>query len=343
MPLVVHEGEDNIALPFAVEALDIRGRVVRLADVLNGILNRHAYPPLVARVLGEAITMSVLLGSVLKNAGRFQLQTKTEGVINLIVVDYEHPDEGDQTRKEAKIRAYARYDGEALASLMRASTPDLLGKGYLAMTLEENGAASRYQGVVPLDGQSFEEAAHHYFMQSEQIPMCVRIAVAETYETTDEGRVLHQFRGGGVMVQFLPTSPDRQRQMDLSHGDVPEGVVLEDESFHDDEAWAEAKALMGTIEDHELVDPTLGSERLLYRLFHERGVSVFPALPVQEACRCSRERIVQMLANFSDDDRAQMKDEHNRVTITCEFCSTAYVMSEDEIVGGVSIGDVHVE
>jgi molecular chaperone Hsp33 len=332
---IAHEGQDNIALPFAVEPLDVRGRVVRLADVLNGILDAHAYPPLVARILGEAVTLSVLLGSMLKNPGRFQLQTKTQGAISLIVVDYEHPAVG----QAAKIRAYARFDADQIASLAHAPTADVLGTGFLAMTLEENGAQSRYQGVVPLHGQNFEDAAHQYFAQSEQIPMRVRLAVAETYETTDEGRTLHQFRSGGVMVQFLPTSPERQRQADFAAGDIPQNVsdLIHVKPFQEDEAWVEAKALMETIEDHELVDPTVGSERLLYRLFHEQGVTVFPALNVRAQCRCSPERIMQMLAGFPETDRQEMVDEDRKIAITCEFCSRQYVMSCDEVEETVSI------
>jgi molecular chaperone Hsp33 len=191
----------------------------------------------------------------------------------------------------------------------------LLGQGHLAFTIEPGGPAPRYQGVVALDGQGLEEAADQYFRQSEQIPTYVRLAVAE-----DLRGARTSWRAGGFMVQFLPTSPERQRQADFHPGDAPEGTVLPE--FTEDEAWTEAKLLAATIEDHELVDPQLSSERLLYRLYHERGATVFESRPVRDYCTCSTERIVEMLKGFSNEDRRDMVGPEGKIGITCEFCST---------------------
>ena len=170
-----HEGADDAVLPFAVEALDCRGRAVRLGPAIDTILDRHGYPDAVARVLGEAAALTVLLGSSLKFEGRFQLQTKSDGPVEMIVVDFDAPD---------RIRATARFDAERVAALDAGArrTANLLGRGHLAMTIDRGSDASRYQGVVALDGGDFEEAAHQYFRQSEQIPTRVRLAVAEQFE-----------------------------------------------------------------------------------------------------------------------------------------------------------------
>jgi molecular chaperone Hsp33 len=191
------------------------------------------------------------------------------------------------------------------------------------MTIEAGPELSRYQGVVPLEGQPLEEAAHQYFRQSEQIPTRVRLAVAQQFEA---GR--SAYRAGGLLVQFLPSSPERMRQADLPPGDVPEGHAGAEHA--EDDAWVEARALVDTIEDHELVDPGVSSERLLYRLFHERGVRVFDGQPVHEECRCSHERIMTMMTRFSADDRAHMV-ENGRIRITCEFCSRAYDLDPAEV------------
>jgi molecular chaperone Hsp33 len=306
---VSDEGSDDTVLPFAVEALDVRGRVVRLGPAIDRILARHAYPPPVARVVGEAAALTVLLGSSLKSEGRLQLQTKTDGPLGMLIVDFDAPD---------RVRAFARYNADRVASVSeegRADGAALLGSGHLAFTLEPGRELSRYQGVVSLKGQSLEEAAHQYFRQSEQIPTMVRLAVAES--VTGEGA---NWRAGGLMVQFLPDSPERQRQADFDPGDAPEGAVRE--PFIEDEAWTEAKSLAATTEDHELIDPTLSSERLLYRLFHERGVKVFGPRGVREACRCSRERIEAMLRRFTPKERRDMIGDDGRIGVTCEFCST---------------------
>ena len=189
---------------------------------------------------------------------------------------------------------------------------EILGRGHLALTIDQGADMSRYQGVVPLEGQGLEAAAHQYFAQSEQIPTLVRLAVAQS--VTGEGSA---WRAGGLLAQFLPESEDRRRQFDLDPGDAPEGFVR---AAPEDDSWSEAKALAGTVEDHELVDPTLSSERLLFRLFHERGVTVFDGQAMHDACRCSRERIAGMLRSFSVEERRDMVGPDGRIGVTCEFC-----------------------
>jgi len=312
-------GVDDAVLPFAVEALDVRGRVVRLGPSIDTILRRHGYPDSVARLLGEAAALTVLLGASLKFEGRFQLQTKTDGPVEMIVVDFEAPD---------RLRATARFDAERVAALGSAPVrdADLIGNGYLAMTIDQGSAASRYQGVVPMEGQSLEEAAHQYFRQSEQIPTIVRLAVAESL-----GEGAGHWRAVGLIVQFLPQSIDRARLADLPPGDIPEGHAHLGPDAPEDDAWVEARSLAATIEDHELVDPNVSSERLLYRLFHERGVRVFDRQPVHETCRCSRERVMGMIRSFSQEERRDMVADDGRIVITCEFCSRRYDLDPAEV------------
>jgi molecular chaperone Hsp33 len=321
------EPADDVILPFAVEALDVRGRVVRLGPAVDLILERHGYPPPVARVLGEAAALTALLGSSLKFDGRFQLQTKSDGVIDMLVVDFDAPD---------RLRGYARFDAARLEETMKggamqngpALAAALLGRGHLGLTIDQGPQMNRYQGLVALDGQGLESAAHQYFRNSEQIPTVVRLAVAEALSETDGGP-RHAWRAGGLLVQFLPHAPERMRQPDIDPGDAPEGA-RRDETPEDD-AWVEARSLAATIEDHELIDPMLSSERLLYRLFHERGVRVFERQPVREACRCSRERILAMLSRFTPEEKRDMVADDGAIVVTCEFCSRRYTLSPEDM------------
>ena len=274
---------------------------------------RHGYPDAVARVIGEAAALTVLPGSSLKFEGRFQLQTKSDGPVDMLVVD-------SICRTACAPRRVSMRTELAALGPGAQKTADLLGQGHLAMTIDQGTERSRYQGVVTLDGQSLEEAAHQYFRQSEQIPTRVRLAVAEQFEG---GR--RAYRAGGVLTQFLPASPERIRQADLPPGDIPEGHPARERGEPaEDDAWVEAKALVETVEDHELVDPSVSSERLLYRLFHERGVRVSEGQSVYEACRCSHERIMAMMRRFSPQDRRDMVGDDGRIRITCEFCSRVY-------------------
>ena len=262
-------GLDDIALPFAVQPLDVRGRVVRLGPAIDAILARHAYPAGVARLLGEAVTLTVLLGASLKIEGRFQLQTRSDGPVDMLVVDFDAPD---------RVRAFARYDAARLAGFEAMATPAaLLGKGHLAFTIEQGGDMSRYQGVVALNGQGLEEAAHEYFRQSEQIPTFIRLAVAEN--VTGEGTA---WRAGGLMIQFLPSSPERLRQGDLHPGDAPQGVVPPPPQ--EDDAWAEAKALSGTLEEHERVQ-VQEPQRRVGAAFADAIAAVRPTLARNELDR----------------------------------------------------------
>jgi molecular chaperone Hsp33 len=309
-------GADDLILPFQIDGLDVRGRVLRLGPSIDTLLKRHAYPPGVARLVAEAVTLTALLGTSLKLTGRFQLQTKTDGAVSMLVVDFDAPD---------KVRAYAQFDEEQVPET--ASSAALLGKGHLALTIDQGGSMNRYQGVVPLDGLGLEAAAHQYFRQSEQIPTFIKLSVGQM--TVPGGS---EWRAGGLFVQFLPEAPERMRLGDLDPGDAPEGAKRFE--HREDDAWTEAKLLAATVEDHELLDPMVSAERLLYRLFHERGVRVFESQRIVEACRCTRDRILMMLKRFSPQERLDMRGDDGQIGITCEFCSTRYIVAPDEIEPG---------
>ena len=313
--------EDDTVLPFEIAALDLRGRVVRLGPAVDSILSAHDYPAPVAKLLGEAIVLTVLLGSALKFEGRFILQTKSDGPVRMLVVDFTTP---------GKVRACASFDGERVAAAAAAGAADpgaLLGRGHLAMTIDQGPDMSRYQGLVALDGKDLEHAAHEYFLRSEQIPTRVRLAVGEEFFANGAGP-RHRWRAGGVLLQFLPKSPERARQPDLDPGDAPKGTAPH--ALAEDDAWVEGRSLIATVEDVELIDPGVSAERLLYRLFHQRGVRVFRPITLTAECSCSRHGVANMLRSFSQDDRDHMV-ENGVITVTCEFCNSTYVFEPPEV------------
>ena len=312
---------DDTVQPFEVSALDLRGRVVRLGPAVDTILTGHDYPQPVAKLLGEAIVLGVLLGTALKFEGRFILQTKTDGPVRMLVVDFATPD---------RVRACARFDKKAVADSLSAGRKDagaLLGRGHLAMTIDQGGNTSRYQGLVALEGGTLEDAAHEYFLRSEQIPTRVRLAVAEEYLAGSSGAT-HRWRAGGMLLQFVPRAPERVRVADLDPGDAPKGTVRH--AVREDDAWVEGRSLVETVEDVELIDPSLSSERLLYRLFHERGVRVFRSAGLHAQCSCSRESVEAMLRSFPQSDRDDMV-ENGKISVTCEFCSATYMFEPTDV------------
>src|SRR5256884_6215798 len=237
---------DDAALPFEVAPLDLRGRLTRLGPALDDVLAKHDYPPPVAKLLGEAIVLTTLLGSSLKFEGRFILQTQTDGPVSFMIVDFQAPD---------RLRAYARFDAKRLTEGQDSGA--LLGRGHLAMTIDQGGDMSRYQGLVALEGGNLEDAAHEYFLRSEQIPTRVRLAVAEEFRAASGG-ASHRWRAGGMLLQFVPRAPERARVPDLHPGDAPEGTTPH--TAPEDDAWVEGRSLIETVEDVELIDPAVSSE-----------------------------------------------------------------------------------
>lgn len=304
-----YAGDDHV-VPFAVAPLDLRGRTVQFGPLLDEILNRHDYPEPVARLLAEAVVLTALLGTSLKFQGKFILQTRTDGPVDMLVADFSTPD---------AMRAYARFDAGRLADAVAAgedSPAALLGRGVLALTIDQGAHTQRYQGIVQLDATSFEEAARSYFRQSEQIPTDVRLAVARQRLPGSERE---HWRAGGLLAQFLPDAPERMRGPDLPGGDGDTGEAPDPT----DGSWQEVQALLATIEPTELIDPTVGAERLLYRLFHEHGVRVFDGVAIADRCSCSQQKVRGILGGFSAEEIGDSVED-GRIRVDCEFCSKSY-------------------
>jgi molecular chaperone Hsp33 len=294
-------------IPFAIKPLGVRGRLVRLGPVVDDILSKHDYPEVVSALVAEAVALTAMLGTALKFDGKFILQTKTDGPVSMIVADYVSP---------GQVRGMAKFDRARLEALNKPKQKELLGDGYLAMTVDQGQHMERYQGIVPLGDSSLADAAHTYFLQSEQIPTRLKVSSGPILT---RGAKAANWRAGSVLVQHLPSAGGSSPIPEPS-GDAPEGAVPEVE---EDDNWVKARLLLDTVEDHELLDPSLTSEALLYRLYHEDGVTVYPAIPISRHCTCSREAVEAMLRNFPSDDRADMVKD-GTIEVVCEFCSTPY-------------------
>ncbi|MEM8643463.1 MAG: Hsp33 family molecular chaperone [Pseudomonadota bacterium] len=293
---------DDVVLPFQAEQADVLGRLVKLGPTVDTILSRHEYPEPVSRLLGEAVALTALLGVSLKSEGKLILQASTNGAVDLLVVNFVVP---------GAMRAYARFDAEKLAALDTDDDAALLGIGHLAMTIDRGVDVERYQGVVPLEGNSLAEAADTYFRQSEQLPSFLRLAVARHFRAGDNGEGTWTWRAGGLLVQKL----------------TREGGLVTPKRFEED--WTRAKSLAETVEDHELLDPTLAPERLLFRLFHEEQVRVYRAIEITTYCSCSRERVGDMLQRFSGEELKDMVVD-GQLWVNCEFCNVRYEFDPKE-------------
>ncbi len=322
-----HGGDDRV-LPFRTVKSGAQGRLVRLGASAEEILSRHDYPEPVSRVLGEALALASLLGSILHSNGRLILQTKTDGALRQVAVNFTQP---------GHLRGLATFDAAAIDKAIIEGTADsatLIGSGHMAMTIDPGGEAPRTQGIVALDGNTLAEAAYTYFRQSEQIPTFVRLAVARHQVRPAAGApAVWRWRAGGLLVQQLPD--DALQRSNRAESD-PRSAVTAAESDDDEvraqyeEDWNRARILASTVEDHELVDPTLTAEQLLYRLFAEEGVRVLEDVAVSAHCGCTRDRVERLLKTFGAAELSDMREDDGGISVKCEYCSTEHKFTAEQ-------------
>lgn len=301
LPLAPSDG----ILPFQIEALDVRGRLVRLGPVLNDVLAAHQYPAPVAFLLAEALALTALLGSVLRDGGaQVTIQARADGPVRLLITDYLVNDVGT-----GQIRGYAEFDADKIAALSPAPRLEqLCGTGHLALTIDQPGENDRYQGIVPLEGVDLSEATQTYFAASEQLPTVCKLAAR--YDALSG-----EWIAGGLLVQHLARS----------EGD---GERLFASQAHPN--WQHAKVLASSVKAAELTDPALPMTDLLWRLFHQDEPRVLPELPISKGCRCTRERIQGVLRQFSFEELMDMREPDGSFKLNCAFCSKDWVIERPE-------------
>ena len=291
----------DVAIGVTIPARDARGRAARIGPVLDSILSAHNYPPVVERLLAEALILTALLGSLLKDPqGQMTLQAQTEnGAIDLLVCDY----------LGGELRGYVRHDPERLADLgPNPSLFALFGKGYLAITFDQPVSDERYQGIVPLEGESLAQAAQSYFAQSEQIPSLVRLAAEKRGD---------EWHAGGLLLQHLPEGEEGRERLHtrLDHPD-----------------WPHVAILGGSVKAEELTDPHLPLDELIWRLFHQEDeVRTLPGVELSRGCRCDPAYVRSVIARFPEDEREAMVGDDGLIRVDCAFCSSSFAIEPQEL------------
>ncbi len=282
---------NDLILPFQVAGGAVRGRLVRLGAAVETILDGHAYPPVVGRLLSETLALAAVLAGSLKYDGVFTLQAQGNGAISLLVAD---------VASAGDLRGYARFDAEAVAKVAEETVPALLGTGYLAFTVDQGPQTDRYQGIVELTGTTLGDCAKQYFLQSEQLDTEVVLASGVA-------------SAAALMIQRMPG------------GQPGSPILTKDES---QEAWRTATILLSSLTEGELLDPALAAEQVPYRLFHAEGLQMWEAKALQAQCRCSEDKIAGALRSIPRAEIESLKDEQGKVVITCEFCKTVYAFDD---------------
>jgi len=290
---------DNKVTPFKVGDSPVRGRVVQLGSVIDKILIAHDFGTNVSELVGETAVLAALMGAALKFDGKLIFQIQGNGPLSLVVADY---------AADGALRAMASVHGVPGEAGFEA----LLGKGHIAITIDQGADMERYQGVTPIEGEKLEKAAVAYFMQSEQIPTIIRLAVGKI----SRPGAGDEWRAGGIMAQFIPAEGGTRERGE---------EILKSED--DKEMWDRAAAFVESTQADELLDPSISTDTLLYRLFHEDGVRVFEPTGVRAECGCNAEKIGAVLSKYSEADLADMVED-GFIRVSCEFCRTSYLFDK---------------
>jgi len=313
---VTHLAWDDTVLPFQLDRSDIRGRVVRLDGVLDQVLRQHDYPPVIEALVAEAVVLTALIGQAVKLRWKLSLQIRGKGAARLIATDYYGPTDDGQP---ARIRAYASYDDERL-------DPDAvpfsqIGEGYFAVMLDQGEGMVPYQGFTPIAGVSLANCAETYFAQSEQLPTRFAVTFGKSQMPGDAAH----WRAGGVMLQHMP-----QAGMSVevaAEGGSGEGGLLHHTDILGGDAgenWTRCNILLDTVEELELIGPTVAPTDLLVRLFHAEDPRVFDPQPVRFGCSCSEDKVRSAMSIYSQKDIRHMTTEQGVVTADCQFCGAHY-------------------
>lgn len=300
----------DFVLPFAVEGRNARGRMVRTGQVLNDILAAQDYPPPVSALLAEAVSLTALLGTMLKDSGILTFQVNSDGPVRILFVDY---------TTEGNLRGYARFDEEALAAMGDTPSdrlvPQLLHSGTLSVTIDPEGSSERYQGIVGLEGATLAECLQAYFKQSEQLPTAIKIATQRQMNGED------RWRGAAIMLQPLPAM--------VSPGENEDSFFRSEDAEED---WRHSVILLNSARADELLDESLPAETLLFNLYHEDGVRVFDWHSLGFKCRCTEEKLAGVLRQFGRDELEEMATD-GEIQARCDICGKDYSFILDDLTG----------
>ncbi|MFD1796713.1 Hsp33 family molecular chaperone HslO [Paracoccus aurantiacus] len=302
---------DDTVLPFQLDRSSIRGRVARLDGVLDHILSRHEYPGPVAAAVAELALLTALIGPMIKLRWKLSLQVRGKGAIRTIAADYYAPEtEGGP----ARMRAWASFDAERLTE---GAHFDQIGEGYFAILIDQGPGSQPYQGITPLAGGSLSACAGTYFAQSEQLPS----SFALSYGRSLLPGGVETWRAGGIMLQTLPAQPMLGDGASTESGLIEAADILQGAQSED---WNRANHLLSTVEEMEMIGPSVAPTDLLVRLFHEEQPRVFDPQRVEFGCSCSEDKVRATLSIYSQKDIGHMTTEDGRVTADCQFCGAHY-------------------
>ncbi|MGF1750942.1 MULTISPECIES: Hsp33 family molecular chaperone HslO [Vibrio] len=274
---------NNTLNRYLFEELSVRGELVQLDTAYQEIISSKEYPAALQSLLGELLVSTSLLTATLKFEGSITMQLQGDGPVSLAVINGDH---------NQKLRGVARWEGQIADD---ASIHDMLGKGYLVITITPD-KGERYQGVVGLEGANLSEVLEGYFERSEQLKtrLWIRTGIQDG-----------QAKAAGMLLQVMP-----------------DGTGSPEDFEH-------LEQLTNTVKNEELF--TLEANDLLYRLYNQDKVQLFEPKEVEFFCGCSRERSADAIATIAQDEVYEILAQEGSVALHCDYCGSTYSFDDGDI------------
>lgn len=298
----------DVICPFLIDSGLSRGQAVRLNKTLDTIISQHDYPEPIGVLIAQSAVLTAMLASVIKFDSVFTLQVQGAGSVSMLAVDM---------TADGKMRGYSRFDEAAVIDAYRQiqekkseQVPAFFKEGTLSFHVETGDQS--YQGITALDQPTLAECVLEYFRRSEQIDTVLKIDVATPRES-GEGWI-----ASGLMLQRLPF--DKKTAESFQKNEI-------------DDLWETAGVLLHSATKKEMTDTGLSLEKLLYRLYHANNLHFFIQKTLQFGCRCSKEKVINVLKNFSEQERQEMVVD-GKIKVDCQFCGKSYILNPEGLNAG---------
>jgi len=277
----------NHIVPFQLANNEVRGMIVRFDSTVYQIIKRHNYPRNLESLLADTLTITACLGSRMKHDGVFTIQAKGTGPVHTLFADITN---------NGFLRGYVGYEKDLINEDFNLLP--LMGSGHISFTLDQGKFSKRYQGIVALDAESISKATELYFTNSEQLE--TKFYTFNYYDIKENDRI-NLYPAGLIMLQKMPM---KDKFSDESHK----------------ESWDLSINFLSTLKKEEFLSTKLSSEDILYRLFHEIGVTTYDQIIIKDQCRCSQDKVDFAINNLDKIELDQIADANGNIKVVCEFC-----------------------
>lgn len=270
----------------------IRIFAVTTKDLVEKAKNHHNTSPVMTAALGRLLSGGVMMGAMMKG----------EKDILTIQIQCGGPARGLMVTSDAlgHVKGYP-FVADVILPANDKGKLDVggaLGLGVMSV-IKDMGMKEPYVGQVALQTGEIGDDLTYYFATSEQIPSSVGLGVLMNRDNTVKA-------AGGFILQLMP--------------------------FASEELIDKVEKRIGALQSvTALLEHGESPEQLLSAVLGDIDFEIRDTLPVEFRCDCSRERILKSLATLGKKDLDELIHSGEGIEVKCQFCSTAYTFSPEDL------------